>query len=99
MIKIYGCSDDLLEIENSNYPDNEIGCYSSDVRIYFDDGTIIKCGYSKPDIAVWYIDVENQGTAFQTISVCGDEDAEIYSDIFEIDAEITSHELIEHSCE
>ena len=39
MVKIYGCSDDLVEIEGSKYPEDEIGCYDSDVKIWFSDGT------------------------------------------------------------
>ena len=31
MAKIYGASDDLVEIENSQYKEDEIGCYNSDV--------------------------------------------------------------------
>lgn len=94
MIKIYGASDDLVEIEGSNYKEDEIGCYERDVRIRFTDGTIIRIGYSKSNIAVWYIEVESQGTAKQILSVCIDEEADPYSDVFEIDAEINSHSLI-----
>lgn len=95
MIKVYGQSDDLVEIEGSNYREDEIGCYDSEVRICFTDETIIRVGYSKPETAIWYIIVENQGTAEQQLIVCEDEDAEIYSDIFEIDAEIQSHSVID----
>ena len=94
MVKVYGCSDDLVEIENSRYEEDEIGCFDYDVRICFDDGTIIRVGYSKPGMGVWFIDVEKMGTAEQRLTICEDEDAEIYSDIFEIDAEIESHSLI-----
>ena len=93
MIKIYGCSDDLVEIEGSTYEEDEIGCFCSDVLIDFVDGTVIRVGYSKPDIAVWYIKVEKQGTAKQVLTVCEDENADIYSDVFEIDAEIRRHRL------
>lgn len=35
MIKIYGCSDDLVEIYGSVYKEDEIGCFDHDVRIRF----------------------------------------------------------------
>ena len=86
MIKVYGCSDDLVEIEG-NYED-EIVCYDRNVRIVFRDGTKILVGYGKPGLGVWWIKVEKQGTAKQALTICEDEDAEIYSDIFEIDSPI-----------
>lgn len=94
MVKVYGMSDDLCEIEGSTYREDEIGCYGSDVRIRFTDGTVIRMGYSKGYAAIWWIDVEKKGTATQTLTVCEDEDADPYSDIFEIDAEIKSHSFI-----
>ena len=50
MIKIYGCSDDLVEIYGSVYKEDEIGCFDHDVRIRFFDGTIIRIGYPKKDL-------------------------------------------------
>lgn len=61
MIKIYGCSDDLVEICGSVYKEDEIGCFDHDVRIRFFDGTIIRIGYPKKDLGVWWIEVENKG--------------------------------------
>lgn len=97
MVKIYGCSDDLVEIEGSTYQENEIDCYNRNVHIRFFDGTVIRIGYSKENLAVWWIEVEKQGTAKQTLTVCENEDDEIYSDIFEIDSEIESHCVIRES--
>lgn len=94
MVKVYGASDDLVEIEGSAYREDEIGCYDSDVRIRFTDGTIIRVGYPKENVAIWWIEVEKQGPALQGLTICNDEDARIYSDIFEIDAEIKSHSVI-----
>ena len=96
MVKVYGCSDDLVEIEGSAYREDEIGCYDKDVRIRFVDGTVIRVGYAKPSMAAWYIIVEKQGTAEQKLTVCEDENAKVYSDVFEIDAEIKSHSVIAH---
>lgn len=94
MIKVYGCSDDLVEIEGSVYKEYEIGCYYKDVRIRFIEGTVIRVGYPKKDIAVWFIEVEKKGTAKQFLEICEDEDADIYSDVFEIDSEIRSYSVI-----
>ena len=94
MVKVYGASDDLVEIENSQYKEDEIGCYDHDVRIRFLDGTIIRVGYPKDGLAIWWIEIEKQGTAEHNLTICEDEDARIYSDIFEIDSEIKSHSVI-----
>ena len=94
MVKVYGASDDLVEIENSKYKEDEIGCYDHDVRIRFLDGTVIRVGYPKDGLAIWWIEIEKQGTAEHKLSICDDEDARIYSDIFEIDSEIKSHSVI-----
>ena len=94
MVKVYGASDDLVEIENSKYKEDEIGCYDQDVRIRFFDGTVIRVGYPKDGLAIWWIEIEKQGTAENKLTICNDEDARIYSDIFEIDSEIKSHSVI-----
>ena len=94
MVKVYGASDDLVEIENSKYKEDEIGCYEHDVRIRFFDGTVIRVGYPKDGLAIWWIEIEKQGTAENKLTICNDEDARIYSDIFEIDSEIKSHSVI-----
>ena len=94
MVKVYGASDDLVEIENSKYKEDEIGCYEHDVRIRFFDGTVIRVGYPKDGLAIWWVEIEKQGTAEQKLTICDDEDARIYSDIFEIDSEIKSHSVI-----
>lgn len=94
MVKVYGASDDLVEIEGSAYKEDEIGCYDSDVRIRFTDGTVIRVGYPKENAAIWWIEVEKQGPALQELTICDDEEARIYSDIFEINAEIKSHSVI-----
>jgi hypothetical protein len=94
MVKVYGASDDLVEIENSKYKEDEIGCFDRDVRIRFLDGTVIRVGYPKDGLAIWWVEIEKQGTAEHKLTICDDEDAKIYSDIFEIDSEIESHNVI-----
>lgn len=98
MVKVYGCSDDLVEIEGSKYPDNEIGCFGgSDVQIEFEDGTVIQIHYGKENdsLGIWAITVLNKGTAFQELILCDDEYAKIYSDIFLIGSEVKRYEVME----
>lgn len=83
MTRVYGYSDD-----NVVFGDDEIGCYCEDVVIAFDDCTIIRVGYGKKDLAVWWIEVAHKGSKEHALSICTDEDADIYSDIFEIDADV-----------
>lgn len=93
MIKVYGCSDDLLEVEGAPYPADEIGCFDSVVEVKFSDGTLIKAGYPKENKAIWWIKILEKGTSSQTLTECNDENAEIYSDIFEIDADYVWHKI------
>lgn len=94
MVRVYGMSDDLVEIEGAEYPYDEVECYDRDVKIWFDDGTVIRVGYGKKDLAVWYIEVEEKGSAKSELEICEDEDSDIYSDIFEIDANFVRCEVI-----
>mgnify|MGYP004684277523 CR=1 FL=1 len=93
MVKVYGASDDLVEIDGSSYWEDEIGCYDKDVRIRFCDGTVIRLRYA--DGGIWRIEVEAQGTERYMLGVCSGEDEDDYSDVFFIDAEITSHAVID----
>lgn len=99
MVKVYGCSDDLVEIEGSAYKEDEIGCYDQDVRIRFVDGTVIRVSYPKRTllgeyVAIWGIKIEKRGTANYHLELCDNEDADLYSDVFTIDAEVKSHSVI-----
>lgn len=94
-MRVYGVSDDLLELEDTQYKDDEIGSYDSEVIILFTDGTVIRCGYGKKEGGIWYIKVLKKGTADSILNVCQDEDAEIYSDVFEINAEVISHWVVD----
>lgn len=100
-VRIYGVSDDICEIEGSKYPEDEIGCFNCIVHIKLTSGAEIALSYGKlsPDngeaLAIWKIDIVKYGTGDFTISYCYDENAEINSDVFEIDAEIESIELTE----
>lgn len=98
-MKVYGTSDDLVELEGSKYQENEIGCYGSDVIIAFDDGAVIRVSYGKPEGAIWEITLLKRGTAGNAVFICYDEYDEIYSDIFETDAEVCSHWVIDRGTE
>lgn len=98
-MKVYGTSDDLVELEGSKYQENEIGCYGSDVIIAFDDGAVIRVSYGKPEGAIWEITLLKRGAAGNAVFICYDEDDEIYSDIFETDAEVCSHWVIDRGAE
>ena len=94
MVKVYGCSDDLVEIEGAPYPYDEVGCFERNVRIWFVDGTVILVGYHKKGMAVWWIEVEKHGSATYILDYCYDEDADIYSDIFQIDSGFVRCEVV-----
>lgn len=92
---VYGYSDDIVEVE---CPDEgrswEIDCYDCEVEIDFADGTTVRIGYPKPDMAVWWIEVKKLGSAALRLTPCEDEDAETYSDIFEIESYVLRHRVI-----
>lgn len=93
MVKIFGYSDDLVEIEGSNYKHKEIDCFGRDVKIYFDDGTVIKIGFYHS----WEINIVKVGTADFKLTSCKllqENDPDAYSDIFVIDAEISKHQKL-----
>ena len=82
--KIYGSSDDLIEIEGDI--DEEIGNYGTDDRetgnlLAFSDGTILDVKYGKPTGGIWAITLLRKGDLFDKIVVCEDEEAKPYSDI------------------
>ena len=95
MVRVYGASDDLVEIRGSDYAEKEIDCYDHTVRLEFSDGTVVRFGYGKSEAAIWWCRVEAEGTATHRLIECSDEDSGIYSDIFEIEAEVVSHTVEE----
>lgn len=90
-VTIYGYSDDLVEIENSQYKEDEIDCYDKAIRFYFVDGTIISICYAQG--GVWKITHEAIGKAWYKLTRCEDDDDDAYSDVFKIDSEIISYEV------
>ncbi len=86
-VRVYGRSDDLIEIENDKNFD-EIECFDNTTTIWFSDNTVIAVKYGKEGKGIWVIKVIESGHAPRTLTPCYDEDADIYSDIFEIEAEV-----------
>ena len=86
-VKVYGQSDDLIEIENDKNFD-EIDCFNQTTTIWFSDNTIIEVKYGKDGKGIWEIKEIQGGHAPRTLTPCYDEDADVYSDIFEIEAEV-----------
>ena len=90
-VTIYGYSDDLVEIENSQYKEDEIDCYDKAIRFFFVDGTIISICYAQG--GVWKITHEAIGKAWYELTRCEDDDDDACSDVFKIDSEIISYEV------
>lgn len=94
MAKVYGYSDDIVCIEHIDGGCTEVDCFDRDVRIRFKDGTVIRIGYPKENAGVWWIEIEKKGTAVHNISICDDENANVYSDVLEIESEVKSYSVI-----
>lgn len=95
MARIYGVSDDLLEIEDSDFEEDEIDCYNQDVRLHFEDGMVARFHYPKAEyLGVWGCEVEEPGTVGYRLTECWDTDAAIYSDVLETAADVEEIELI-----
>ncbi|MFR4088470.1 MAG: hypothetical protein ACLT1A_11555 [Dysosmobacter sp.] len=76
MARIYGASDDLLEIEDSDFEEDEISCYNQDVRLRFEDGMVARFHYPKAeDLGVWGCEIESAGSAGYSLSECFGENA------------------------
>ena len=95
MSKIYGYSDDVVVIEHDDGGCTEIDCYNQNVSIQFNDGTVANIGYGKGNKGIWKIEIDTSGWAEFDIAECEDENAEIYSDVLEIDAEAVSWSALE----
>jgi hypothetical protein len=83
--KVYGASDDLIEVEGGKC-EGEVGCYGTDdaergVLLVFSDGTLLEVKYGKGDRGIWRITLIHAGSAFEAIEQCDDEEAEVHSDI------------------
>jgi len=81
--RVYGQSDDLLEIEGGC--NGEAGCYNTTwdepMAVFLSDGTVLAVAYAPDDRAIWKINVHEKGSLFDRLDICTDEDATPYSDI------------------
>lgn len=77
MLKIYGTSDDLIEIEGQM--EDEINIYDCGLKIEFTDGTIVQFDYSSDGI--WECVAINKGDKFDYIEEHDPMDEDNYSDI------------------
>lgn len=90
-VTIYGYSDDLVEIENSQYKEDEIECFDvAGVRLFLDDGTVLFVCYSS---GVWRIFIEQEGSAPHQHKVCQETSDDDYSDEFYTEADVVRHEI------
>lgn len=85
--KVYGQSDDLLEIDGDVL--GEVGCYGSgdadepNAAVIFSDGTITEWTYDKD--GVWRCKVLAKGQAFDRVDVCDGRDTDKdYSDVLHL---------------
>ena len=93
MNKVYGVSDDVVSILDSNGLVEHVDCPNMDALISFSDGTRIRVGYGKPFFGVWYIFIENEGFAvYQKLTNCFEKDGP--GDEFIIDADIAEIQVV-----
>jgi len=91
MVKIYGSSDDLVCLDNSNYAVDEIGCYDvAGVWLFLEDDTVLFVHYTD---SIWRIDVEQEGSMPYEHHVCAGTDEDDYSDVFLTESDVTNHEI------
>jgi hypothetical protein len=77
--KVYGASDDLIEIEGDYR--GEASHYSDDesALLVMSDGTLLSALYGERGI--WEIKLVRKGTLLDRIDQCDDEDADPHSDV------------------
>lgn len=82
--KVYGASDDLIEVEGD--VTGEVDCYGTDERekgvlLCFSDGTVLEVKYGKNDEALWEIKTKHIGPLFDRVEACTEETDEGHSDV------------------
>ena len=90
MIKVYGASDDLIEIEGDI--NEEFDVYNQDSLLTFDDGTVLSVKYNND--GVWKIERTKEGTAtyckLYEVDAGSENRGEGYTDIVTLVGRITS---------
>lgn len=97
MLKVYGTSDDLIELEGCL--NEEIPCYDGNVILEFSDGTVLKIEYGKPEGAIWKITPMSVGHNFIELTECLDDEENPYSDVAVLDFDISNLEDIKITIE
>jgi hypothetical protein len=87
-VKIYGCSDDLIEMEGDLQ--DEFGSYRKPGYLTFSDGTIVKASYGKTvnghEEGIWQVGLIGIGQLVShVLTPCFDGDADPYSDVLELE--------------
>ena len=80
--RVYGQSDDNVYAEGDI--DGQYSCYGIDenpAMLIASDGTLFMIKYGKADLAIWGITIIKKGTLFDRLEICGNDNADIYSDI------------------
>lgn len=80
--RVFGQSDDNVYAEgdiDGQY--TEYGLSDNPAMLIASDGTLFTIKYGKADLAIWAINLIKQGSLFDRIEHCGNDDADIYSDI------------------
>lgn len=84
--RIYGTSDDLIEIDGGYT--GEVGGGEDKRLVIVSDGTLLEISYGKGEQGIWAITVLKKGTAYAGFEPGDDEDADIYSDIVTLRGDI-----------
>lgn len=79
MTRIYGASDDLIEIDGDVRGETDGG--DEPTTLMCSDGTVLVVRYGKPDLGgVWAVEVKEKGSLFDRLEICTDEEGNPYSD-------------------
>lgn len=87
MIKVFGHSDDLIEVvikKDNNMIEEEYDSFEKDMLFAFDDGTKLRMTYQH---GTWRAKVETCGTAYVAIEPLINND-DWYSDLFTIETDV-----------
>lgn len=83
--RIYGTSDDLIEVDSGKASGEVGGCFAAargqnGVLLCCSDGTVLQVKYGKKCGGVWEIKVLRKGELFERIDICTDDDTDPHSD-------------------
>ena len=92
---VYGCSDDLIELDGAIY--DEFDAYDRDSHLKFDNGAVLAVAYDRDGDGIWRIENPREHPSV-TITRCEDRDGytgpdgDIYSDL----ATVTGATSVKH---